>query len=147
MGHIHKVSAGNVMFHMLESGEVILTFLLLAGGKLSFEAIGVISFTQTHYTTSIQQEIKLVKQAAAPFPGSVWLWSAAQGEYVSIGFCFDHSGIIFISIKVKCFLYSVHPGRISMSAENNTELLFDLKAFLANISFSCSSIARSNSDQ
>lgn len=114
MGHIHKVSAGNVMFHMLESGEVILTFLLLAGGKLSFEAIGAISFTQTRYTTSMQQERKLVKQAAAPFPGSVWLWSAAQGEYVSIGFCFDHSGIIFISIKVKCFLYSVHPGRISM---------------------------------
>lgn len=74
---------GNVMFHMQESGEVILTFILVAGGELSFEAIGAISsFMQTHYTTSIRQEIKLGKAGSYSLP-----WVSVVMEYCTGRIC------------------------------------------------------------
>lgn len=76
-GFCWVLANGNVMFHMLESGEVILTFLLLAGGELSFEAIGAISsFVQRHYTTFIRQEIKLGKAGSCSLP-----WVCVVMEY------------------------------------------------------------------
>lgn len=64
------------------------------------------------FAPSVRQELKLgKKQASTLFPGSTWLWNTPQGVYVSIGFCFDHTSIIFISTMRDTFLYSLHPGR------------------------------------
>lgn len=52
------------------------SYFLLLGGKLSFEAIGAISsFIQTHYTTSIQQEIKLGKAGSCSLP---WVYMVIE---------------------------------------------------------------------